>query len=414
MLAQSLLNYRHPFVGTARMINQILILAACSQVLLGCASLAKPQNRPGSAYSRQQFWNESPAQQPRCHAATRPGGLLPDRFAEPAALQAEGMQLAPGDRLRLAVSGDKELLSGLYVLSSNGMLQLPQLAPVPAAGRSIMDVQHEVERRLLNLRLIRPLPNGVRLNMIEQAPVPVSVSGAVFEPGTVRVGERSSEIRAVNLANSVSGDLNPGRMLSTALRAAGGVRPDADVSAIYIKRGEAWTQIDMSGAVDGSIAHEFPLISGDRVLVASAGCLQSALVRPSPITAPGIRVYLSNLSRPAVHNAGSAIGKDTTSLPYGTRMLQGLVTANCVGGSSMNAGRSAVLISRNPVNGQSVVIERSIEQLVRAANRDEIDPYLMPGDAIACYDSAAINLRDIVAVISEAASPFVLVKSLGN
>lgn len=80
----------------------------------------------------------------------------------------------------------------------------------------------------------------------------------------------------------------------------------------------------------------------------------------------------------------------------------------------MNAGRSAVLISRNPVNGQSIVIQRSIEQLVRAPNRDAMDPYLMPGDAIACYDSAAMNLRDIVATISEAASPFVLVKSLGD
>ena len=414
MLAHSLLNYQHPFAGTARMFNQILFLVACSQLLLGCASLAKPQNRPGSAYSRQQFWNDGPDQQPRCHATARPTGLSPDRFAEPAVLQAGGMQLAPGDRLRLAVSGDKELLSGPYIVGSNEMLQLPQLPPIPAAGRSIMDVQYEVERRLLDLRLIRPLPNGVRLNMIEQAPVPVSVSGAVFEPGTVRVGERSPEIRAVNLANSISGDLNSGRMLSTALRAAGGIRPDADVSAIYVQRGEAWTQIDMSGALSGAFAYEFPLIAGDRILVASVGCLQPALVRPSPITAPGIRIYLSNLSRPATNNAGSAIGAETAGLPYGTRMLQGLIAANCVGGSSMNAGRSAVLISRNPVSGQSVVVERSIEQLVRAANRDEIDPYLMPGDAIACYDSTAMNLRDIVATISEAASPFVIVKSLGN
>jgi polysaccharide biosynthesis/export protein len=396
------------------MINRILFFAACSQVLLGCASLAKPQNRPGSAYGRQQFWDENAAEQPRCHVAARPPHLLPDRFVNPSALQAGGTHLAPGDRLRVAVSGDKELLSGLYIVGSDGDLRLPQLTPVPAANRSIMEVRHEVEQRLLQRRLIRPLANGVRLYMIEQAAVPVSVSGAVFEPGTVRVGERSSEVRAVNLTSAVSGDLNPGRTLSTSLRAAGGIRPDADVGAIYIQRGEAWTQIDMSGAVNGSFAYEFPVIAGDRIMVASVGCLQPALVRPSPITAPGIRVYLSNLSRPATHNAGSAIGKESTSLPYGTRMLQGLVSANCVGGSSMNAGRSAVLISRNPVNGQSVVVERSIEQLVRAANRDDIDPYLMPGDAIACYDSAAMNLRDIIAAVSEAASPFVLVESLGN
>jgi hypothetical protein len=52
--------------------------------------------------------------------------------------------------------------------------------------------------------------------------------------------------------------------------------------------------------------------------------------------------------------------------------------------------------------------------MVRTANRDDIDPYLMPGDAIACYDSAAMNVRDLVATVSEAASPFVLFNSLSN
>jgi polysaccharide biosynthesis/export protein len=396
------------------MFRKILFLVACSQGLLGCANLDAPQNRPGSVYGSQQSWNDNPTDQPRCHTATIPEELSPDRFVEPAELRAGGVHLAAGDRLRLTVSGDKDLLTGVYIVDSDGALQVPQLTPLIAAGRAMLDVQQDVERQLLDLRLIRPLANGVRLGIIEQAPVPVSVSGAVFDPGTVRVGERSPEIRNVNLASAVSGDLNPGRMLSTALRAAGGIRPDADIYSIYLKRGDVWTRIDMSGAVDGSFANDLPLIAGDKLLVGSVGCLQTALVRPTPVTTPGIRVYLSNLSRPAMHNAGSAINKETTSLPYGTRMLQGLVSANCVGGSSMNAGRSAVLISRNPTNGQSIVIERSIEQLVRAANRDEIDPYLMPGDAIACYDSAAMNVRDLVATISEAASPFVLFKSLSN
>lgn len=396
------------------MFRKLLFLAACSQGLLACTSLATPQNQPGSVYGNQQSWNGGAIEQPQCHAAPVPAELSTAPFAEPSTMQAGGIQLAAGDRLRLVVSGDKELLTGLYIVGSDGALQLPQLSAVHAAGRPMLDVQREIEQRLIALRLIQPLANGVRLHMIEQAPVPVSVSGAVFEPGTVRVGERSPEVRNVNLASAVSGDLNPGRMLSTALRAAGGIRPDANVKAIYLKRGDMWTQVDMSGAINGSFANDLPLIAGDKILVGSLGCLQPELVRPSPVTAPGIRVYLSNLSRPAMHNAGSGINKDAASLPYGTRMLQGLVSANCVGGSAMNAGRSAVLISRNPTNGQSIVIERSIEQLVRAANRDEMDPYLMPGDAIACYDSGAMNVRDLVATISEAASPFVLFKSLSN
>jgi polysaccharide biosynthesis/export protein len=396
------------------MFRKILFFVACSHGLLACTNLATPQNRPGSVYANQQSWNNGPTELPQCHAAIAPAELVSDRYIDPATLQLSVLQLAAGDRLRLAVSGDKDLLSGTYIVESNGTLQLPQIAPVRMAGRTMDDVRQDIERQLINAMVIRPLSNGVRLHIIEQVPVPVSVSGAVFDPGMVRIGERSPEVRSVNLGSAVSGDLNPGRMLSTALRAAGGVRPDADVGAIYLQRADLWTRVDMSGVLDGSFANDIPLNAGDRILVGSVGCLQPALVRPSPVTAPGIRVYLSNLSRPAMHNAGSAIGKDTTSLPYGTRLLQGLVTANCVGGSAMNAGRSAVLISRNPTNGQSIVVERSIEQLVRAANRDEIDPYLMPGDAIACYDSAAMNVRDLVATISEAASPFVLFKSLSN
>ena len=70
---------------------------------------------------------------------------------------------------------------------------------------------------------------------------------------------------------------------------------------------------------------------------------------------------------------------------------------NCVGGTHLtNADRFAVLMTRNPVTGKAVVIERQIEELVRFADRDEFDPYLLPGDALACYDSNFINFRDVL------------------
>ena len=77
----------------------------------------------------------------------------------------------------------------------------------------------------------------------------------------------------------------------------------------------------------------------------------------------------------------------------------------------MQSNRRAVLISRNPINGQSIVVERDIEKLVRNANRDALNPYLMPGDAIACYDSRWTNLREAVGVVTDAvnaATPAIL------
>ncbi|RYH00545.1 polysaccharide biosynthesis protein, partial [Salipiger sp. IMCC34102] len=47
------------------------------------------------------------------------------------------------------------------------------------------------------------------------------------------------------------------------------------------------------------------------------------------------------------------------------------------------------------VTGVWAVIERDIEDLVRRADRDDYDPYLLPGDALACYDSTVTNVAEI-------------------
>ncbi len=388
--------------------SSVMLLSAL--MLSACATMQTPRNAPGSAYAVQQALPD----QPLCS----PHATLPDftgwSEVSPASFALAPDMLAAGDRLRLTVAGDKSLLTGSYVIAADGMIQLAGGLRIEAAGHMLSEVERSINARLIAARLVRPLSNGVRLEQVELAGVPVSVAGAVFEGGTVRVGERQAEVRNLNLSNIVSGDLNVGRSVSTALRAAGGIRPDADPSAIYLFRGRHYARLDLNGALAGFAADDVPVTAGDRIVVASTGCLKDALVRPSQITPPGIRVFISNLSRPAPSNAMSAIGKDSTSLPYGTRFSQALVTANCVGGSAMNAGRSAVLMSRNPVTGQSVVISRSVEKLVRAANRDAVDPWLMPGDAIACYDSAAMNLRDVVSVISETVTPAVLLKNMGQ
>ena len=47
----------------------------------------------------------------------------------------------------------------------------------------------------------------------------------------------------------------------------------------------------------------------------------------------------------------------------------------------------------------SAVIERDIENLLRRADRDDYDPYLLPGDALACYDSSVTNITEIGRVL---------------
>ena len=119
-------------------------------------------------------------------------------------------------------------------------------------------------------------------------------------------------------------------------------------------------------------------------------------MRYEVISPPGVSLFLSNLTQPADGNAVAAVGRDVREVPYGTRYLQAVIDTNCVGGArATSADRSAVLFSRNPVTEVSVVIERDIEDLLRRADRDDYDPFLLPGDAIACYDSTITNVGEI-------------------
>lgn len=399
---------------TAHMPNKaVSALLAPAILLSGCATMETPRNAPGSLYAREQQSLIQP-QSAVCTTAQLPAEVAGLTEVPVSALAGAIATVGEGDRLQLTVAGDTNRYTGSYIVDGNGAVELAGAIRILAAGKSIETLEREIKANLLERGIVRSITGNVRLQQIEQAALPIAVNGAVFDQGIARVGERQPDMRSMVVTNPASGDLNVSRTLSAAIRSAGGVRPDASISDIVLIRGNQWARVDMRGAFDGTMVSDVRLVSGDRIIVGSVGCLQPALVRPSSITMPGIRIFMSNLSSPTQGNGASAIGTDSSSLPYGTRFLQALVSANCVGGSAMSAGRSAVLMSRNPVTGQSVVISRSIERLVRSADRDDYDPYLMPGDSIACYDSAAMNLRDAISTVSATVTPYVLFNSVKN
>jgi polysaccharide export outer membrane protein len=388
-----------------------LLMAA--SLLAGCVAGPAPRNLSDSAWTPQQMPQAATDPARSCLAA-RPAGLDPAGFVAASSLTDVPALLAPGDRLRLRIAGDDDRLSGVHVIGDDGSLAIAGLSRIAATGLSEAELQRQLGSALVRARLIRTAGTPIDLRLIESAGVSVAVSGAVFAPGIVRAGERASDDRIGQKEGAASGDANGGRNLPTALRSAGGVRPDADVGQVYLVRGSKWTMLDFNAAVSGTATNNIPVAAGDRVIVPSTGCFRADLVRPTPITQPGIRVHMSNLSRSAGNNASAGVGRDTSNLPYGTRLLQGLVEMNCVGGSAMNASRRAVLISRNPINGKSIVIEREIEKLVREADRDAADPYLMPGDALACYDSRTMNFADTINLVSgafNAVTPAVLLRN---
>lgn len=309
----------------------------------------------------------------------------------------KGEWLTRNDLVDIRV-GDDETFNGDYVISRDGTLKLPFLRPIPAQGRTTAQIEDDIARQLLNDEFYAERPR-ISVRIADFASVTVGVSGAVFEPHSVEIGGVTGD-QVDGRRQDALGASNEGRNLSAALRAAGGVRPDADISAVTVRRGATVHTLDMRGVFHGQNVVDIMLLTGDEIDVPSRQCFQEDLMRPSPISPPGVSMFLSNLTQPATDNASSAIGQTVREVPYGTRYMQAVIDSNCVGGArGTSADRSSVLFSRNPVTGVSVVIERDIEDLLRRADRDDFDPYLLPGDALACYDSTVTNVTEIGRVI---------------
>ncbi|WP_353534021.1 polysaccharide biosynthesis/export family protein [Cognatishimia sp. WU-CL00825] len=308
-----------------------------------------------------------------------------------------GEKLTRNDLVDIRINEDKDL-TGRYVISRDGTIKLPFLPPIKAQGRSGPEVEWLLKDALLRAGLYEDAP-PVSVRVADFASVTVGVSGAVFEPHQIEIGTVSGDQIDNNRAQAL-GASTEARNLSAALRAAGGIRPDADISAIELRRNGQVYKLDLRGVFEGQNMVDVMLLTGDTIRVPSRGCFQDDLMRPSPISPPGVTMFLSNLTQPATANAPAAIGRDVREMPYGTRYLQAVVDANCVGGSRVtSAHRSAILMSRNPETNVSVVIERDIENMLRRADRDDYDPFILPGDAIACYDSTITNVAEAARVL---------------
>lgn len=318
------------------------------------------------------------------------------------------LPLSVGDLVEVQIE-EGEGFNGRYVISPDGTIKLPLIRPVLAAGLAPKAVAEKLQMALIRESIFHASSALVSVHVMNLAAVEVSVTGAVFQPGRILIN-RTHANGIMRERTDAYGDFSVKRLLSEALRGASGIRPDAKLDQIVLIRNGWRVEVDMSGILTGSKpVADYALIAGDQVIVPSTGCFQSHLVRPSQITPKGFRVFMSNLIDSAMNNSGGSVSKYATNLPYGTRLLQAAVSANCIGGKEWtNAPRKVLLASKHPITGETQVIQRSVEQLMRSANREEINPYLMPNDAVACYDSQVTNLRAVANVISDVIAPFKL------
>jgi len=391
----------------------LMISAAClASLSAGCSALRPPHNLKSQLYapeatidarSRESVRTQAPA----CAAA----GLLNSQTASTRVLpparakRKPPMRFSAGDRVNVLVFGSQEF-SGDYVIGADGTIAVPYSGTVLAEGTTSDELTRLIQQAYVRSGVFSAEGARITVRTVQYAPVNITVSGAVFLPGRYAIGgiKDSDKLDRV-LARY--GDNPMERFVPAALRAAGGVRPDADISAIRLIRNGRETKLDWRGAITGAQVDDLALVDGDHIQVEESSCFQPSLVRPSQITPPGIRMVYSNLAAPSYGNAGTIQSHlFAGSVPYGTRLLQGAVQANCVGGSlATNARRHIILISRNPRTKETEVIQRSVEDLVRSADRDTINPFLMPDDAIACYDSDVSEFKEVMGLLQATLAP---------
>lgn len=319
--------------------------------------------------------------------------------------------LSPGDRVVLSLEDGAEF-TGSYAVGNDGRLRIPYMRPLLVRGLPIETAEERVAEAMIGEGLLAR--GGPRVSLEPQlwAAVKVSVSGAVFAPGPVIVNDRTHVETRPDLKTR-SGDFAPDRYFAAALRAAGGLRPDADLTRALLTRDGVETTIDLRGLLDGTPVTEPPLLAGDQISIGSVGGFQAALARPSALTSPGFRIYVSNLSIPSPSNAQSAVAGEATRLPTGSRLSHALASANCIGGTQMtNAHRSALLVTRNPVSNEVTSHIYRVFDVTRYANDAGNNPYLMPEDAVACFDSSVSVARDLARTALDALLPVQVLRNI--
>ena len=316
--------------------------------------------------------------------------------------------ITKGDVLRIRFQGMPQH-DGLYQVNANNELELPFAESLSVKGQNRQSLMRLIECELVRLKWFYEDTVKVDVSLVRMASVDVAVFGAVFNPGRVSINNQPVQ-KQEDAIQQISGAHSNGRDIVAALLAAGGVRPDANLTGIYVKRGKQITHIPLQRLLTGVDFTSTPsLINGDVVLVKTSGFENAQLIKPSQITPPGIRVFMSNLTAPALNNAQSSVGADSTRMPYGSSLLDSAISANCVGGTHQaNASRSIILVTHNHGSKKQVVIQRSINTLLANSSNSSVNPYVMPNDGVACYDSRFTNFRDVARGIAEVVSPLFL------
>ena len=216
--------------------------------------------------------------------------------------------VGPGDNLNVQLYGSQNMSLQL-VVSRDGIVNFPQIGPIRVGGQRYSAVKREIEARVAKQMI------GVRadLTMADTRTVNVFVLGEAMFPGSYTVNGLAT--------------------VTTALFAAGGVKPQGSLRRIQVRRqGALVREFDLYDLLmRGDSANDVALLPGDVVMVPSVGPTASAD---------------GEVQRPAIYELkGPATVADLIAMAGGLTPEADPASASLV---HVNTERQRVVIDVNP------------------------------------------------------------------
>jgi len=123
------------------------------------------------------------------------------------AAEPEGVvgQIGPQDRIEIAV-WDHPDLSGVMTVNADGTFAFPLLGPVQAGGKTVTELEQELEGRLNQHYLVSP---HVRVTRVEVKSQQIFILGEVKNPGAYPLVKETSLVEALSLAGGLTEEADP-------------------------------------------------------------------------------------------------------------------------------------------------------------------------------------------------------------
>jgi len=196
-------------------------------------SIGSKERKTGDAMARK------PATSAKSPTATVGGGTTS---------ATEAYRIGPRDVLEIAVFGVPEL-SGSVTVADNGSIQVPLLGEIPAAGKTVREVQQDVAAKLAINYLQNP---QVTVAVKEYNSRAVILTGEVNKPGVYPI---TGEMTLLQLVAS-----------------GGGFKEDSDSTVLVLRNSNgkrSAARFDVSAIEDGRAA-DLPMQAGDTVVAGSS------------------------------------------------------------------------------------------------------------------------------------------------